>query len=231
MANTTTYIYANSDQSKLREFFNKIYLTVATGLLVMGCTSYLVTKSSTLTRLIFGTPLVYCLSLAPLGILMYFNNKINQISSNQANNIFYALVVSEGVLLSMFFRAHSGNLFNAFLITSGVFLASSLYGRNTTHQLSNTARLINMALWGSIIAMLVNIFIGSNMIETLISMTIVVACTALVAYKSQELENMYHQANSKESLDKLVVIGSISLFLSFINILIHILSLMGNRRE
>ena len=89
--------------------------------------------------------------------------------------------------------------------------------------------MLRVGMWGLLGAMLVNLLIGSGMLQTLISMSAVLIFTVMIAYESQTLSNLYYVRQSEDSLEKIAILGSLQLFLSFITIFMHLLRLMGTR--
>jgi FtsH-binding integral membrane protein len=88
-----------------------------------------------------------------------------------------------------------------------------------------------MGLIGILIAFLVNIFIGSSVLQFAISIIGVLVFTGLTAYDTQSIKEQYAEAHGTEANTKLAVFGALSLYLNFINIFQLLLSLTGQREE
>lgn len=229
-----TYVQTNAQQvdSGLRKFFGYIYQNVAYGLLVVASISFFVANVPVAQQILFRTPLFFVVLFAPIGITIYMGMKINEISASRAEALFWAVVISYGLLVSAIFMLYTlGSVFSAFIIASAIFLAASVYGRTTNADLSSFGTILRMGLWGIIGAMLVNWFIGSSAFDMVISVFAVGLFTALIAYENHTLKNLYYMRQTQESLQKIAIIGSLQLFLSFMNLMIHLLRLMGTRRD
>jgi len=87
-----------------------------------------------------------------------------------------------------------------------------------------------MAVFGIIIASIVNIFLQSSMMQFVISCVSVVAFTLLTAYDTQKIRNIYFEvSHSAELTGKAAIMGALALYLDFINIFLSLLQLMSSR--
>jgi FtsH-binding integral membrane protein len=87
-----------------------------------------------------------------------------------------------------------------------------------------------MGLIGLLIAMVVNVFLGSGGLDLLISIVGVLIFTALTAYDTQKIKHIAAdpsiQADGSIAM-KLSLIGALTLYLDFINLFLFLLRLMG----
>jgi FtsH-binding integral membrane protein len=88
-----------------------------------------------------------------------------------------------------------------------------------------------MALIGLIVAMVINIFLGSSTLGWIISFIGVLLFVALTAYDTQKIKKWSESVdNSSEEGKKASIMGALMLYLDFINLFLFLLRLMGNRR-
>ena len=109
----------------------------------------------------------------------------------------------------------------------------SIYGRVTKKDLRSAGRYLTMALIGVIIASLVNIFLRSSGLDWLLSLVTVGIFVGLTAYDTQKIKVMFQQnqhAGINDQTNKMALMGSLELYLDFINLFIYILRLLGNRK-
>lgn len=89
-----------------------------------------------------------------------------------------------------------------------------------------------MALFGIIIASLINMFMHSSQMSYIISFVSVIVFTGLTAYDVQKLKNIGAGIEyGTESTAKLSILGALTLYLDFINLFLALLRLFGNRRD
>ena len=92
--------------------------------------------------------------------------------------------------------------------------------------------MLMMGLIGIILATVVNIFIGSSMLNMMVSYVGVVVFVGLTAYDSQKIKNLLYQVdNMSEEAQKLALLGSLTLYLDFINLFLYLLRIFGNNRD
>jgi len=136
-----------------------------------------------------------------------------------------------GISLSSIFLMYTGgSIARVFFITSGTFGAMSIYGYTTKRDLTKLGSFLMMGLFGIIIASVVNMFMGSERMEFIISILGVLIFVGLTAYDTQKIKNMYASSDTGELMGKKAVMGALTLYLDFINLFIMLLRLFGQRR-
>jgi FtsH-binding integral membrane protein len=137
-----------------------------------------------------------------------------------------------GVSLSSIFIFYTTfSITQTFLVTAIAFAGLSLWGYTTKKDISGWGSFLIMGVIGLIVAMVINIFIGSGMMAMIISMLGVLIFAGLTAYDTQNIKNMYvahaHHGDS-DWLDKSAIHGALSLYLDFLNMFQFLLMFMGN---
>jgi uncharacterized protein len=105
----------------------------------------------------------------------------------------------------------------------------SLYGYTTQRDLSQFGSFLFMGLIGIALASLVNIFIGSSALQFAISVIGVIVFTALTAWDTQRIKEIYLETDPRDALTKKALMGALALYLDFINLFVMLL--VGQRRE
>ena len=141
-----------------------------------------------------------------------------------------------GALLGPMFFAYAQMdpmiLVRAFLITAATFAGTSLAGYTTKKDLSGLGTFFMMATIGVLIAMLVNVFfIQSTGFELVLSIGVVLLFSAMTAYETQMIKNMYSQGDLGEVQSKKAIFGAFMLYGSFVTMFIWILNILGIMRE
>jgi FtsH-binding integral membrane protein len=121
---------------------------------------------------------------------------------------------------------------STFFITAGTFGAMSLVGYFIKKDLSAIGRFLIMALIGLIIASIVNIFLQSSGLTLICTYAGVLIFSGLTAYDTQKIKQMFlmHGAEMNESTMKLALMGSLTLYLDFINLFLYLLRIFGDRK-
>jgi FtsH-binding integral membrane protein len=184
-------------------------------------------------RVLYTTPLKWVIALAPLAFIFLFSFRMDRMSAATARMTFFAFAAVMGASLSTLLLVYTGaSVVQVFLITAASFGALSLWGYTTKRSLSGMGSFLIMGLIGLLLAMIVNIFVGSTMLQFGISVIGVLIFAGLTAYDTQKLKDMYVHGNfDTEAAAKVSVFGALTLYLDFINMFQFLLALLGNRNE
>lgn len=217
----------------LQAHMRSVYNAMCWGLALTGATSALVANVEPLRAIIFSSTLVfYAFAFAPLIFLMFglTPRKLMAMTAAKARNMFITFSVLMGVSMSSLFMVYTGaSIAKVFFITAGTFAAMSLWGYTTKRDLSGMGHFMMMGLLGIFIAMMVNIFVGSPMVEFVISALGIVIFTGLTAWDTQVIKETYAAGHGRETNQKLAIIGALNLYLSFVNLFQFLLHFMGQR--
>ena len=119
-----------------------------------------------------------------------------------------------------------------FFITAGTFGAMALIGSTTKKDMTKMGGILLMALIGLIIAGVVNMFLHSSMMDMIVSALGILIFTGLTAWDAQMIKRMLMQApDAGESAQKIALLGSLNLYLDFINLFLYLLRFFGSSRE
>jgi FtsH-binding integral membrane protein len=230
--NDVTHTQGLEFDGRFRTYMATVYGNMSLGLLLTALTSYMVSLSPQMMGYIFKTPLFYVVLFAPLGMALYYSLKWQQIKTETAQGLFFLYAFMMGLSMSSIFIMYTGeSIARIFLITSSMFGATSLYGYATKRDLTGMGSFMMMGLFGLMIAMVINLFMKSSGMQMMLSFLAVIIFTALTAYDVQRLKNVYYQVSDQEMLGKVAMMGAFILYLDFINLFIHLMHLLGNRRS
>lgn len=215
----------------LRQFMLGIYNKMTAGLLVTGITAWF--AASYLTAWI-QSPMWIVFALLPLAFVLILSFGMASLSIAAATGLFYLFSVSMGLSLSTLFLLYtSTSITKVFFITAATFAAASLYGYTSNKSLSNMGSFLFIGLIGIVIAGLVNIFLASTLLSFIISVVGVIVFVGLTAYDTQNIKNDYVTNGNFYGFDnpeKASIFGALNLYLNFINIFVHLLNLLGDRK-
>jgi FtsH-binding integral membrane protein len=224
------YVGAQIDEG-LRAYMQRVYSYMAGGLALTGIVAYAAAASG-FYQSIAGTPLIWIVMLAPLGFVLALSFGIQRMSAGTAMLLFWLYAAVMGLSLGGIFLVYTGtSIARVFFITAATYGAMSLYGYTTKTDLSGFGSFLLMGLIGIVIASLVNLFIGSNTLQFVISIIGVIVFVGLTAYDTQRIKAMYLESDTAEVADKKAVLGALALYLDFINLFMMLLQLFGQRRE
>ena len=209
----------------------KVYVWMCLALLITAGTAYRVANSEELLKLIFSSKISFFgIIIAQFAIVWFLSARIKTLSFTTATILFALYSVLMGVTMSCIFLAYTqSSIASTFFITAGTFAVMSIYGFTTKRDLTSIGGLLIMALVGLIIASVANYFLQSSMFDLVISCIGVLIFVGLTAYDTQKIKALLNQDNTEEN-QKMALIGSLMLYLDFINLFLFLLRIFGRRR-
>ena len=214
----------------MTQVMRKVYVKMFLGLLVTAITSWLLLNSeSLLLTLIQSRALLIGLCVAELALVFTLSMAINKLSSPIATMLFYLYAVLNGVTLTPIFLVYTmSSIALTFFVTAGVFLAMSIYGYTTKSDLTKFGTFMVMALIGLIVCTIINIFWANSVMDWIISFAGVAIFIGLTAWDTQKIKQMA-QETDEANAGKLATLGTLSLYLDFINLFLYLLRFLGSR--
>jgi FtsH-binding integral membrane protein len=213
----------------LRRHMLSIYNYMASGVLLSGIVAMLFASSGMAAQMIYS-PLRWVVMLAPLGFVFAMNFGVNRMKTSTLQMLYWGFCTVMGLSLSTIFLVFTASsIATTFFATAAAFAGLSLYGYTTKKDLSGFGTFLIMGVVGILIAMLINMFVGSTVLQLVISILGVLLFAGLTAYDTQMLKNQYYSLRGTEFVGKAVVLGALSLYLDFINMFQFLLSFLGQR--
>jgi len=216
----------------LRAHMLRIYNYMSAALALTGIVAWFGASSGIYVSLA-STPLIFVIMLAPLGVVLYFASRINNMTVSRAQSVFWVFAGLMGLSLSYIFLAYTGTaIFQTFFITAGAFAGLSIWGYTTRKDLSAMGTFLIMGLIGIIIASVVNMFIGSAQLHFIVSVLGVIIFAGLTAWDTQKLKRDWInrvQHSGEAVAEKSAIMGALTLYLDFINLFLFLLQFMGRR--
>lgn len=227
--------YETTQSSVYAKLMQNVYSWMCLALVITGMTAWLVGHNFTLQQIIFGNSgLFYGLMIGEFLLVVALSGAINKLSLTTAGIMFGLYSIVNGLTLGTIFMVYTeSSIAQAFFISAGTFGGMSILGYTTKKDLSTMGRILIMALIGLIIAIVVNIFFGSSILDFAISVVGLIIFIGLTAYDTQKIKEMLIEAQQygvTDQTSKIALLGSLSLYLDFINIFLYVLRLFGDRK-
>ncbi|HEV7475230.1 MAG TPA: Bax inhibitor-1/YccA family protein [Pyrinomonadaceae bacterium] len=223
---------ADVRDERVGAFLSKVYGWMFVGLLITAVIAFAVASSPALIEtLILNRLLFWGLLFAQLGLVFYLSARVDKMAPATAAGLFALYSALVGVTTSVILLAYTGSsITQTFIITSGMFGATAVFGTVTKRSLAGWGQFLFMGLIGLLLAMLVGIFWHSEALQFVISVVGVLVFTGLTAYDAQRLKQMAVALPDGQA-GSYAVVGALSLYLDFINLFFFLLRFTGNRRN
>ena len=211
-----------------------VYLWMTGGLGLTAVIALGVASNPALVQGLLRNPLLfYGLIIGELLLVMFIAARITRLSPTAATGSFVLYAGLNGVTLSVLFLLFTQeSIALAFLVAAGTFAGTSAYGFVTKRDLTSVGHYAGMAVWGILLALVVNMFLRNPAFDYLVSLVGVGVFVALTAYDTQAIKRWSEEAGDRITEDdfvRLSILGALKLYLDFINIFLFLLRLFGQR--
>jgi uncharacterized protein len=167
--------------------------------------------------------------LSPLAAIILMSFGLDKLNKPQAIAALHGFAALMGLSFATIFVVFSiGSIFSAFMGAAVLFGTLSFYGYFTKRDLTSLGQFMFIGLIAIVVAAIINIFVGSTVMATVISSLAIVIFLGLTAYDTQRLRQMVSYGDSNHTVE---VQGALSLYLNFINIFLSLLQLFGSSRD
>ena len=230
MFNTTfTSSMAYRSAGELNSAMGRVYGHMSLAVFVSMIVSYFVGTSAELLQFFFTGWIKWIVIFAPLaavfGIVTVLNNNPSKGVAQLCLHGFAALM---GLSMATIFAVYTmGSIVSAFMGAAILFGVMSGYGYFTKRSLDSVGKFMFVGLIAIVIASIVNIFIGSTLMQMVVSALAIIIFLGLTAYDTQKIR----EELSMESSDAAEVRGALTLYMDFINLFINLLQLFGIKKE
>jgi uncharacterized protein len=226
---------AGQFELRQRTVLQRVYAWMAGGLTVTGLVAMWAASSVFFLDLLMrNSGVLFGLIIAQFVLVIALSWGINRMSAGMAIGAFMLYSALNGLTLSLIFLVYTAESIGAtFLITAGMFAGISLYGYTTKRDLSSMGSFLFMALIGVILASIANFFLQSTALYWGITYAAILVFVGLTAYDTQKIKAMsatLDGRNDQAMLQRVVIMGALTLYLDFINLFLYLLRIFGKRR-
>jgi FtsH-binding integral membrane protein len=223
---TATYRDASAVNTAMGRVYFHMMLAVVTSMVV----SMLVASSPALMQFFFTGWMKWVTIFAPLAAVFGVTIALN---SNPPKSTAVALLHGFAAIMGLSFAAifvvyTLGSIVSAFMGGAVLFAVMSFYGYFTKQSLDSLGKFMFVGLIAVIIASIINLFIGSTVLQMVISAIAIVVFLGLTAYDTQQIREAVSMEDSTGTTE---VVGALTLYLDFINLFLSLLQLLGGRKE
>ena len=206
----------------------RVYGHMSLAVIVSMVVSYFVGTSPELLQFFFTGITKWIVIFAPLAAIFGVGYVLgNNPSKGVAQLCLHGFAALMGLSFAMIFAVFAmGSIVSSFMGAAILFGVMSGYGYFTKQSLDSMGKFMIVGLIAICIASIVNIFIGSTVMQMVISALAIIIFLGLTAYDTQKIR----EELSVESSDAAEVSGALTLYMDFINLFIHLLQLFGDRK-
>jgi uncharacterized protein len=215
--------------SEINSAMSRVYGNMAMAVFTSMIVSMLVASNAALMSFFFTGIVKWIVIFAPLAAIFAVGYVLgNNPSKSTAQLCLHGFAALMGLSFATIFVIYTaGSIASAFFGAAVLFCVMSVYGYFTKQSLDSVGKYLFVALIAIIITSIVNIFIGSSLLQTVISAAAVVIFLGLTAYDTQKIREQLMESDGPA----IEVMGALTLYLDFINLFLSLLHLFGDRKE
>ena len=219
------YRSAEDVNSAMGRVYGHMSVAVAVSMLV----SWFVGTTPELLAFFFTGVLKWIVILAPLAAILVLTFASENFNKTQLKMFLYGFAALMGLSMATIFAIFTmGSIVSAFMGAAILFAVMSGYGYFTKTNLDSMGKFMIVGLIAIIIASIVNIFIGSTVMQMVISALAIIIFLGLTAYDTQKIREM---VSVEGDTGREEVLGALTLYMDFINLFINLLQLFGIKKD
>ncbi len=214
--------------SQINSAMGRVYANMGLAVVTSMIVSMLVASSPALMAFFFTGAMKWVVIFAPLVAILAAGFAFDSMSKSTLQLFLHGFAALMGLSFATIFVVYNlGSIVSAFMSAAVLFGVLSFYGYFTKKNLDSIGQFMFIGLIAIIIASVINIFIGSTVMQMVISAIAVIVFLGLTAYDTQKIREMV----SYETDGKAEVMGALTLYLDFINLFLSLLQLFGGRKD
>ena len=213
----------------MNQFLSKTFLWMFVGLIVTFLTGYIVSINENMLLSIFGGPLFWLIIILEFALVIYFSARVHKMKPITAKICFLLYSFVSGLTFSSVFVGFEiSSVMYVFLIAAVVFAIFGAIGYFVNVDLNRISTFLIMGLLAIIICSFVNLFLANTTFDLIVSIIALIIFFGFTAYDIQKVKIL---SNAGMNNDVVAINGAFELYLDFINIFLHLLSIIGNSRD
>jgi hypothetical protein len=178
---------------------------------------------------IFKNSTYIILSIVELIIVIVLSARVRKMNKNTARIMFMLYSFISGLTFSSIFIYYEiSSIIYIFLIAALIFLVFGLIGYFTNLDLTKLGTYLLMALFAIIICIIINYFVGNEKFDLVLSILSIIIFLGFTAYDVQNIKKLAYEGIDE---DNIAIVGALNLYLDYINIFLHLLSIFGDSKD
>ena len=207
----------------------RVYAHMSIAVVVSMLVSYFVGSSPELLAFFFTGVMKWIVIFAPLVAILAFAFASENFNKSQLQLFLHGFAALMGLSMATIFAIFTmGSIVSAFMGAAILFGTMSFYGYFTKRSLDSMDQFMMIGLIAIIIASIINIFIGSTVMQMVISALAIIIFLGLTAYDTQKIREA---VSVDGDTGREEVIGALTLYMDFINLFINLLQLFGIKKD
>jgi FtsH-binding integral membrane protein len=215
--------------SEINSAMGRVYGHMSVAVIISMLVSWFVGSTPELLSFFFTGITKWIVILSPLAAILTLTFASERFNTGQLKLFLYAFAGLMGLSTATIFAVFTmGSIVSAFMGAAVLFAVMSAYGYFTRQSLDSMGKFMLVGLIAIVIASIVNIFIGSTVMQMVISALAIIIFLGLTAHDTQKIREAVSVPGDTARLE---VLGALTLYMDFINLFINLLQLFGIKKD
>ena len=212
----------------MKKGFSKMFAWLFVGLLVTFVIGYGTSSSPIALERMFSGMSFLIVVLLEFGIAIFFSSRLEKMSVTTAKICYLIYSMLTGFTFGLIFLVYElTSIIMVFLATALAFGVFAAIGYFTKKDLSKLGSFLLMSLLAVVIVSIVNIFIGSSMVEIVVSIIFILIFLGYIIFDMKNAEGLIEAVGEEKG----AIYGAFQLYLDFINLFIRLLRFLGKLKD
>lgn len=212
----------------MKKGFSKMFAWLFVGLLVTFAIGYGTSSSPIALERMFSGMSFLIVVLLEFGIAIFFSSRLEKMSVTTAKICYLIYSMLTGFTFGLIFLVYElTSIIMVFLATALAFGVFAAIGYFTKKDLSKLGSFLLMSLLAVVIVSIVNIFIGSSMVEIVVSIIFILIFLGYIIFDMKNAEGLIEAVGEEKG----AIYGAFQLYLDFINLFIRLLRFLGKLKD
>lgn len=227
------YVYSSGSQPSFNKYIAKVFGLMFMGLMVTALSAFFTYASGLWMMFVRSGFMMFVPMIVEVGIVMFMSARLHTMTKGGSIAAFMLYSLVTGITFSTYLLVFGGaKIFIAFAFTAIVFGCMAIIGLTTTLDLSKYSSMFRVGLISLIVGGIFNMFAGISMFDFVLCYAGLFIFLGLTAYDMQTLRTYYQNSMYDDDLShKLAVMAALNLYLDFINIFVHVLSILARNQQ
>lgn len=213
-----------------RKVLSKTFFWMFLGLLGTGLVAFYTYSSGLYISIFTSVSSLAILALVEVVVVIVFSLCFRKLPPTVVGILYFVYAFLNGFTFSSIFAVYEiSSIMYVFLLTSILYAALAFCGYKTKIDVSKWSTILFVALIVSLIASIVNLFLGNTMVDIVISWIVIFIFAGYTIYDMHVLRELSSDPSINQ--DKVYIYCAMQLYLDFINLFIRLLRIFGKSRD
>ena len=213
-----------------RNILSKTFFWMFLGLLGTGLVAFYTYSSGLYLSIFTSVSSLAILALVEVVVVIVFSLCFRKLPPTVVGILYFVYAFLNGFTFSSIFAIYEiSSIMYVFLLTSILYADLAFCGYKTKIDVSKWSTILFVALIVSLIASIVNLFLGNTMVDIVISWIVIFIFAGYTIYDMHILRELSSDPSINQ--DKVYIYCAMQLYLDFINLFIRLLRIFGKSRD